>query len=280
MPELPELEGVSQLLNKNIKFTTIKDVSINNASLLVNIRGFELKKALRKQTFVDVERRGKFLIMTLHDGNAILLHLGITGILQLLSAPNPVMDVNIELCNDMYLVIGNDPHSESKAGVKLYFTKSEPILSDLGPEPLSPEFNVQWLHEKCQRTEMPIKLVLLDQTVAAGIGNFYADYILWEAGVSPTSKANSLTVEALTEIVNETKTILIICDEEALLLINGKAPIPAVIIQDRNVVIYNSVIFAAVQSDSDDFCDLPEDLALTIQHRLSHLDNNKLIVNL
>lgn len=208
MPELPELEGVAQLLDKNIKFTTIKDVSINNASLLVNIRGFELKKALRKQTFVDVERRGKFLIMTLHDGNAILLHLGITGVLQLLPAPNPIMDINIELCNNMYLVIGNDHNSESKAGVKLYFTKSEPILSDLGPEPLSPEFNVQWLHKKCQRTEMPIKLVLLDQAVAAGIGNFYADYILWEANVSPTSKANSLTVEALTEIVNETKTIL------------------------------------------------------------------------
>lgn len=64
------------------------------------------------------------------------------------------------------------------------------------------------------------------------------------------------------------------------LLINGKVPIPAVIIQDRNVVIYNSVIFAAVQPDSDDFCDLPEDLALTIQRRLSHLDDNKLIVNL
>lgn len=71
MPELPELEGVAQLLNKNIKFMTIKDVSINNASMLVNIRGFELKKVLRKQTFVDVERRGKFLIMTLHDGNGL-----------------------------------------------------------------------------------------------------------------------------------------------------------------------------------------------------------------
>lgn len=208
MPELPELEGVAQLLDKNIKFMTIKDVSINNASMLVNIRGFELKKALRKQTFVHVERRGKFLIMALHDGNAILLHLGITGVLQLLPVPNPAMDMNIELCNGMYLVIGNDHNSESKAGMKLYFTKSEPILSDLGPEPLSPEFNVQWLHEKCQRTEMPIKLVLLDQAVTAGIGNFYADYILWESDVSPISKANSLSIEALTEIVNETKAVL------------------------------------------------------------------------
>lgn len=74
--------------------------------------------------------------------------------------------------------------------------------------------------------------------------------------------------------------LAIICDDEALLLINGKVPIPAVILQDRNVVIYNSVIFATVQPDCDDFCDLPEDLALTIQHRLSHLDDEKLIVNL
>lgn len=74
--------------------------------------------------------------------------------------------------------------------------------------------------------------------------------------------------------------LAIICDDEALLLINGKVPVPAVIIQDRNVVIYNSVIFAIVQPGCDDFCDLPEDLALTIQHRLSHLDDGKLIIQL
>ena len=83
------------------------------------------------------------------------------------------ISVSASIDKEFALLVGNDPHSESKAGMKLYFTKSEPILSDLGPEPLSPEFNVQWLHEKCQRTEMPIKLVLLDQTVAAGIGNFH-----------------------------------------------------------------------------------------------------------
>lgn len=74
--------------------------------------------------------------------------------------------------------------------------------------------------------------------------------------------------------------LAIICDDEALLLINGKIPVPAVIIQDRNVVIYNSVIFAVIQPGCDDFCDLPEDLELAIQHRLSHLDDGKLIVKL
>lgn len=163
------------------------------------------------RTIRRVERRAKFLLFDLGWPWVLLMHLGMTGHLRLCPAAEPADPHDHLVCRldgGMHLRF-TDPR---RFGVVDLFRRTRaapwpPELARLGPEPLGPEFTVDRLAEALHRRSGPIKNVLLDQRVVAGLGNIYAAEALFLARIHPATPAARLSdrqIEALHQAIRET----------------------------------------------------------------------------
>ncbi len=128
-----------------------------------------------------VHRRGKYLLLEFSQGKPLTLHLGMSGRLTLDGGGK---HVRFELRVGGHLLALNDPRRFGRVGCP---------LPSLGPEPLSLDFTPETLRESLRGRRAPVKALLLDQRVVAGIGNIYATEALHAAGIRPDRKAGSLT---------------------------------------------------------------------------------------
>ena len=198
MPELPEVETIREVIAPQLRGRTIRDVRVARREVVAHPDAEAFCARLRGQTFEDVGRRGKFLLLTLAGGDRIAVHLRMTGCLLVAPAEMPpekhthaalVLDGGIELRF-------SDPRRFGRLwllqrGEDDDFTG----MSALGPEPFDAAVTADYLMARCGQSRRAVKACLLDQRVVAGLGNIYSDEILFAARIAPSRPANRLTRE-------------------------------------------------------------------------------------
>lgn len=199
MPELPDLQVFSSNLTKKLKGKVLKKVVVVNKNKL-NVTEDELKKSLEKQELDEVVRVGKELHFKFNNGNVLGLHLMLNGELYLSENENTRKHTIIELWFD----------NDSVLALTDYQSAATPTLNPKekdAPDALDKEVNTAFLKEKLQK-RTTIKNFLLDQKNIRGIGNAYADEILWDAGISPLSVCNKIPDDKIKALAHSIKTIL------------------------------------------------------------------------
>lgn len=198
MPELPEVETVCRSLRQTVLHQKIEIVDIYLPRLIQQPSAEEVKALLPGCCFDAVRRRGKYILLELSNGMTLVVHLRMTGKLLYVSEEE-------SLGKHTHIVMTLENHNtlqydDVRQFGTLWLLKTEgcnqlPGLASLGIEPLSDQFTVQWLMEQMQGKKQKVKTFLLDQYVIAGIGNIYADEILFQAGIHPEALVCNLTDE-------------------------------------------------------------------------------------
>jgi formamidopyrimidine-DNA glycosylase len=169
--------------------------------------GFE--GAVRHQIVRGVDRRAKYLLIRLETGTMIL-HLGMSGSLRLIrgDAPPKTHD-HWDLVLDSGMVLRF--HDPRRFG-SLHFTEDDPakhaLLKKLAPEPLSQEFNGEYLFKATRRRLIPIKQLIMNSQVVVGVGNIYASEALFRAGISPRRPARRMTRAEAGKLAKAIKAVL------------------------------------------------------------------------
>jgi len=205
MPELPEVETVRKALEKNIIGHRVIDVDIILPKI---VKSNELKEKLINHTFTQIKRRGKWLLIMLDNG-ILLSHLRMEGKYYYKPSNEEILKhehVIIYLDNNMSLRYVDT----RQFGLMHWFDTIEDVdlyLSErLGNEPW--DIKVTDLYHKIHKRTVPIKNILLDQKLVSGIGNIYADEILFISKISPLRPANQITIKELTKLVNSSSEVL------------------------------------------------------------------------
>ncbi len=194
MPELPEVETLRADLEARVLGRTIVSCSIaEDAPRLVQLlTRDEFCKQLTGRSIAGLRRRGKYLIVDLDDERAWVIHRRMSGNVLYRVAADPPDDYTRAV-----LVLDNGHELRwvdlRKFGTMWLVEDATMVMPALGPEPLEAEFTPEVLRERARRRSAPIKSVLLDQTVLAGMGNLYTDEALHYAKIHPLRPANKLT---------------------------------------------------------------------------------------
>lgn len=200
MPELPEVESVVQGLNQMILGEKIKTVEVRWPRIIESPVVDTFINQLQGQVIEEVRRRGKFILFYLTD-DVLISHLRMEGKYQVVHPKTEVAD-SFDMKHThviFHLESGKELRylDVRKFGRMSLVPKGQEFehksLAKLGPEPVAEEFKLAEMQEFLTRRTKAIKGVLLDQHIVVGVGNIYADEILFEAKIHPTRPANSLT---------------------------------------------------------------------------------------
>lgn len=196
MPELPEVETVARELRPLLIGRQVASARVLWPRTIAEPEPEAFVGRMAGQRFVDVGRRGKYLICALASGEALLVHLRMTGRLEVVAADDPALTgphlrAWFELTDGDRLTF-TDPR---KFGRIWLTPDAELVVGKLGPEPLGQGFTPEELAGRLAGRHAALKAVLLDQTVVAGVGNIYADEALFVAGIHPLRPANELSVD-------------------------------------------------------------------------------------
>ena len=210
MPELPEVETVKRALVPVVTNKQIKSVFVGTKQLRWPFPSF-LANMLNNKTCGAPLRRGKYILIPVTNKQILLIHLGMSGSIRIYTnRPNLQRHdhFGIEFEGDQWLVF-NDPR---RFGYIDLFPESNVdshrLLQNLGPEPLSDEFTVEYLLTQTVGKTCTIKSLLLDQSKIAGIGNIYASEALFKAAISPKRQAMTIKRTKAERLVPAIKAIL------------------------------------------------------------------------
>ncbi|MDD3006071.1 MAG: bifunctional DNA-formamidopyrimidine glycosylase/DNA-(apurinic or apyrimidinic site) lyase [Candidatus Pacebacteria bacterium] len=225
MPELPEIETIKNGLLEKVLGKPILEVEVNNASVLRGGKNI-FKKTLGGESFTDITRRGKMLIFEIGENVAdkkfLLARLGMTGRLVYFDSDDALWggysfkdkkSFSHKHCHVIFTFEGG--------GVLLFcdvrrFGYMEIVdemglknkLEEFGPEPLSPDFTLGIFRDIARNKKTNIKAFLLNQKYIAGIGNIYADEILFESKIDPQRSIDSLSVKEIRAVYDAIGKIL------------------------------------------------------------------------
>ena len=195
MPELPEVESRLQYLKRTALGQVVERVEVTEDRILKCCGAASFKRGLRGRRLEDAYRRGKYLIIGLDNGRSLILHFTMGGDLKYYRNPSErprFTRLEFFLTNG-YRLAFTCPRNICR--VMLVDSLSEIAgLRAMGPEPLDNDFTITRLREVISsRRSRQIKSLLMDQNSIAGIGNIYADEILFQAGIRPDRRASSLS---------------------------------------------------------------------------------------
>ncbi len=215
MPELPEVEIVRRGLAPVMEGREFAHVLLNRADIRFPFPDNFIER-LQGVTLERLSRRAKFLVAELSSGETLLMHLGMSGrfVIENGTWPpdsgshNPKHDhvVFTMSGDDAPLIIYNDPRRFGF--MELLAPADLGRMADLGPEPLSNNFNGPALHTKLAGKKAPIKSALLDQHIVAGLGNIYVCEALFGAHISPLRISTTLSEDECERLSAEIKTTL------------------------------------------------------------------------
>ncbi len=192
MPELPEVETIRRALLPALVGRRIAVAAVYDPRLVRPLHPSLAAGLLEGHRIERLGRRGKYLTWHLDDDTVAVLHLRMTGALLLDERPDPHTRARLEL-DDGTIVRYRDVRRFGTLEVGSVHEVLGPIDRRLGPEPLDAgAFTADGLWRSLRRRSAPIKAVLLDQRVVAGVGNIYADEALFTAGIRPGRIARSL----------------------------------------------------------------------------------------
>ena len=200
LPELPEVENVRQGLEAIVVGETVEKVEVRWPRIIESPEPNDFRKRLMGQTIERIDRRGKFLIFYFTK-DAMISHLRMEGKYQLVE---PEKDGRLpRRTKHMHIIFHMKSgrkliyHDVRKFGRMSLVEKGSEFehksLSKLGPEPTADDFKLEDMQKFLTRRTKAIKGVLLDQQVVVGLGNIYADEVLFQAKIHPLNPANRLT---------------------------------------------------------------------------------------
>ncbi len=210
MPELPEVETVKETLKRQILNNRIVGIKVNYEKIIENPSPSEFKQQIVNQKINDIKRRGKWLMFELDD-YFLLSHLRMEGKYHIHlkgEKINKHEHVIFELDDNREL-----RYKDTRKFGKMHLINKDEVfnnlpLKELGLEPNDTELTVNYLKNKYKNKTIPIKTTLLDQSIIVGIGNIYADEILFLSKINPNKKTNQLTNKELRKIIDNTRIVL------------------------------------------------------------------------
>ncbi len=207
MPELPEVETTCRGVAPHVEGRTVQRVEIRESRLRWPIPS-QLPGWLAGQRIERVERRAKYLLFHTVSGS-LLVHLGMSGSLRVLAtpAPPPKTHDHVDIVFDGGLLRYNDPR---RFGCMLWVDpgESHPLLDDLGPEPLSPDFDGELLYQRSRGRRGPVKNFIMDGHIVVGVGNIYANEALFLAGIRPDRSAGRISQARYERLADCIKQVL------------------------------------------------------------------------
>jgi formamidopyrimidine-DNA glycosylase len=209
MPELPDLEVIRGFLEERVVGREIVAAEVVRPTVIRNLLEGDFDARLSGQRVTAVHRHGKFLLFDLASGDYVVL--------------NPMLAGRLQYCLPdarrqprTYLVLTLDDghelrYSDQRSMGKIYLTDElarVPGFSELGPDVLDPALTLEVFRERLRRFRGEIKRVLTRQAFIAGVGNAYADEILWQAGISPFRKRPKLSDEEIARLYDAMHQVL------------------------------------------------------------------------
>jgi len=194
MPELPEVETTRRGIAPAIEGRHIQQIIVRQPSLRWPVPA-SLPDLLPGQSILSVDRRAKYLLLSTGQGT-LIVHLGMSGSLRILPAgqPHGKHDHVDLIFTDRTLLRFNDPR---RFGAVLWTAgpvAEHPLLKDLGPEPLTADFDGARLHALAHHRKTPVKSFIMDSHIVVGVGNIYANEALFRAGILPTRHAGKISL--------------------------------------------------------------------------------------
>jgi formamidopyrimidine-DNA glycosylase len=205
LPEGPEVETYRARLEPRLVGRTFSHVHIDDHRLTLPFDPREVEAELQGERVAAVERRGKYLVVRFESGLALVVHLRMTGGFPEAAATHERAVIDLD---DGTGVSYRDVRRFGTWHVLAPDELREYLSHRLGPEPLGPRFTTRFLAEKLARRRAPLKSVLLDQRVAAGLGNIYADESLWHARLHPLRPASELAPDEIAELRRGVRLVL------------------------------------------------------------------------
>ena len=200
MPELPDVEALRRhLVAQGLPGRTFTGATIlwPRAVKTPPLEDFVL--GITGRRIDELGRRAKFLLLRLDNGQSLIVHLRMTGLLLLEPAAEPQhpMTRNYFSLDDGRELRFVDPR---KLGMLWLVASEGQVLDGLGPEPLEPSFTSQVLQGRLNGRKAPVKALLCDQAIIAGIGNIYADEVLYASGIHPLTLGSDITTPQLAKM--------------------------------------------------------------------------------
>jgi formamidopyrimidine-DNA glycosylase len=211
VPELPEVEAVRRMLEREARGARIDRVELRRPDLR---RPFppDFVARLTGSTIQSIARRGKYLLAALSSGDTLLVHLGMSGAFRAerprrasrtgrprpSSSPSNAGDPHdhvVIVLSSGVIVTFNDPRRFGLMDL-IRANDEHEALRGMGPEPLDDTFDAMVLARACAGKRVALKVLLLDQRLVAGIGNIYASEALHHAGLSPRRRASTIATRA------------------------------------------------------------------------------------
>ncbi|HHZ7547928.1 TPA: bifunctional DNA-formamidopyrimidine glycosylase/DNA-(apurinic or apyrimidinic site) lyase [Proteus mirabilis] len=206
MPELPEVETSRRGIEPHLVGNILHYAIVRNSKLRWPVS--EKIKTLLDEPILSVKRCAKYLLIELNQG-WIIVHLGMSGSVRILPEEQPEeKHDHIDLVfRDGKVLRYTDPR---RFGAWLWCEDlaTSSVLAHLGPEPLSAQFNAQYLYQQSKNKKIAIKPWLMDNKLVVGVGNIYANEALFSSGIMPDRKASSLTEQECDVLVNAIKAVL------------------------------------------------------------------------
>lgn len=207
MPELPEVETTRTGLLPRLQGRTLRRIEVRNPRLRWPVPP-DLEARLAGKPLKNMTRRGKYLLFDFGPVTQIV-HLGMSGSLRFAGPNEPAAlhDHLDWLFDDGTVLRLRDPR---RFGAVLWTDDPahHPLLAHLGPEPLTPAFDADYLHAQCRHRNAAIKQVIMDASVVVGVGNIYASESLFHAGIRPATGARRLSRPACARLVEAIKRVL------------------------------------------------------------------------
>lgn len=218
MPELPEVETVRRGLAPVMEGQTIARAQVNRPDLRWPLPE-RMAERLTGQRILRLGRRSKYILADLSGGETLIIHLGMSGRMQVSGAQvgaffheHPAPEKHDHVVLDMdggARITFNDARRFGAMDLASTQTiESHAMLAGLGPEPLGNAFSESYLVDALRDKNTPIKAALLDQRIVAGLGNIYVCEALNRARISPRRKAGNLGAQRIARLVPEIRDVL------------------------------------------------------------------------
>ncbi len=208
MPELPEVETTKQGISPHLDGQTIVRLIIRNSKLRLPVPA-DINELCAGKKIIMISRRAKYILIHLSDGY-LIIHLGMSGHLRIVPSNTPPEKhdhIDMILSNDLMLRYC-DPR---RFGIFFYIEENpyqHSLLAHLGPEPLSDEFNNDYLLQRAKNKKMPIKSFIMNNDVVVGVGNIYATESLFLVGIHPLTPASTIPSAPMALLAQQIKNTL------------------------------------------------------------------------
>lgn len=207
MPELPEVETTCRGIKPFVEQQTIVDMNVWQSKLRWPIPD-NLALTVKNQTMRSVSRRGKYIIIELSNHHYLIIHLGMSGNLRVLTDGQPRRK------HDHWQIIFTGGvlryHDPRRFGSLHYSSSIErhPLLASLGIEPLTDTFDGDYLYRCSRNKSQAVKGFIMDSKITVGVGNIYANESLFLAGISPIRPAKKISIERYRQLATHIKQVL------------------------------------------------------------------------